>query len=118
MEINNDTLGMGIGNIIGDTQRPAGDENLLLCQPHHVSKKFREPLRKRHKRQLEGKPCLEDKDYSSIKCIVVALQTVPNMDDEIFLEVCELLENERKAKMFVAMDVTAQRKWLLKKLQR
>ena len=58
---------MWIGNIIGDTQSPTREfkyliqeesENLLLCQPHHVSKKFREPLRKRHKRQLDGKPCL------------------------------------------------------------
>ena len=43
----------------------------------------------------------EDKDYSSIECIVATLQTVLDMDDEIFLEACELLGDGRKAKMFV-----------------
>ncbi|KAK7843292.1 hypothetical protein CFP56_012755 [Quercus suber] len=88
--------------------------------------RVRRTIKKETQEAVEGKPCVvktylgteEDKDYSSIECIAAALQTVPDMDDEIFLEACELLEDEREAKMFVAMDVTARRKWLLKKLRR
>ena len=72
--------------------------------------KVQRTIKKETQEAVEGKPCVvkiylgteEDKDYSSIECIVVTLQTVLDMDDEIFLEACELLGDGRKAKMFVA----------------
>ena len=72
--------------------------------------KVQRTIKKETQEAVEGKPCVvkiylgteEDKVYSSIECIVATLQTVLDMDDEIFLEACELLGDGRKAKMFVA----------------
>ena len=127
MEINTNTLGMGIDDIIGDTQSRAMEFDISHLRRKRKSaplstsaciQKVRRTMKKETQEAVYGKPCVvktylgpeEDKDYSSIECIVAALQTVPDMDDEIFLEACELLEDERKAKMFMAMDVIAQRK--------
>ncbi|KAF5469203.1 hypothetical protein F2P56_013293 [Juglans regia] len=133
-ETDNNAFGMGI-NDVGDMQSPSGEFEMSRKRKKRKSassstsactQKVQRTLGEEIQEAAEEKSCLvkthggaeEDKDYSSIECIVAALQTVPDMDDELFLEACELLEDERKAKMFVAMDVTARRKWLLKKLRR
>lgn len=132
-ETDNNAFGMGI-NDVGDMQSPSGEFEMSRRKKRKsansstsaCTQKVQRIFGEEIQEAVEDKSCLikthggteEDKDYSSIECIVAALQTVPDMDDELFLEACELLEDERKAKMFVAMDVTARRKWLLKKLRR
>jgi hypothetical protein len=132
MEVNNNnTSGMEIDGIFGDMQSSARESHKrkkrksATLSTSSGTKKFRRIIKEETQEAVEDKPCVvkafvgseEDKDFSSIECIVAALQTVPDMDDGLFLEACELLEDERKAKMFIAMDVTARKKWLLKKLR-
>ncbi|KAI3472998.1 hypothetical protein Pfo_030081 [Paulownia fortunei] len=57
-------------------------------------------------------------NYFAIESAIDALQAIPNIDDELLLDSCDLLEDERKAKTFLALDATLRKKWLLRKLGR
>ncbi|KAK2980873.1 hypothetical protein RJ640_003063 [Escallonia rubra] len=57
-----------------------------------------------------------DKTYSTIESAIDALQVIPNLEDELLLDACDLLEDERKAKTFLALGVSLRKKWLLRKL--
>ncbi|KDP23537.1 hypothetical protein JCGZ_23370 [Jatropha curcas] len=133
MEIDNNDLDMGLDDIYGDALYPTGEFEVsdyrkkwkpTTSSTSVASRKvqrqnltYPEALgRKAHiVKTMEGK---KEKEYISIEVIVDALQAIPDMDDELFLEACQLLENEKKAKVFVGMDVNQRRKWLFKKLCR
>ncbi|KAJ0090701.1 hypothetical protein Patl1_12604 [Pistacia atlantica] len=58
-----------------------------------------------------------NKNHIAIENAINALQAIPDIDAELLLDACDLLEDERKAKTFVALDFTLRKKWLLRKLR-
>ncbi|XVE73371.1 hypothetical protein DITRI_Ditri11bG0112700 [Diplodiscus trichospermus] len=53
----------------------------------------------------------------SIENVIAAIQALPDMDEELILDACDFLEDEIKAKTFLALDVKLRKKWLLRKLR-
>ncbi|CAN0899558.1 L10-interacting MYB domain-containing protein [Linum grandiflorum] len=64
---------------------------------------------------VEGR---ENKKQIPIEAAIDVLQAMPEMDDdELLLDACDLLEDDNKAKIFLALDSTLRNKWLRRKLR-
>ncbi|OVA18483.1 Myb/SANT-like domain [Macleaya cordata] len=59
----------------------------------------------------------ENDTTSPLENVVNALNATPDLDEDLYLDACDLLEDEQKAKMFLALDVTIRKKWLMRKLR-
>ncbi|CAA7054193.1 unnamed protein product [Microthlaspi erraticum] len=87
-----------------------------------------DPKNKRDHQQLDTtdtnpinskKPRVDETETKTIAIedAVEAIQALPDMDEELILDACDLLEDEIKAKTFLALDVKLRKKWLLRKLR-
>lgn len=61
----------------------------------------------------------EDENANAVptEVVVAAIQALPDMDEELVLDACDLLEDQRKAKTFLALDVKLRKKWLMRKIR-
>ncbi|KAF7818875.1 L10-interacting MYB domain-containing protein-like isoform X2 [Senna tora] len=56
-------------------------------------------------------------DNFSIDKVISVLQAIPEMDDDLILDACDFLEDDRRARMFLALDAKLRKKWLMRKLR-
>ena len=58
-----------------------------------------------------------DESSVPIENVIEAVQALPDMDEDLILDACDFLEDEKKAKMFLALDTKFRKKWLIRKLR-
>ncbi|XP_020233121.1 L10-interacting MYB domain-containing protein isoform X2 [Cajanus cajan] len=64
---------------------------------------------------LTMKPKKEDN--FSVDNVITVLQAIPGLDDDLILDACDFLEDERRGRMFLALAAHLRKKWLLRKLR-
>lgn len=58
-----------------------------------------------------------DENALSIENVIEAVQALTDMDEDLVLDACDFLEDEKRAKTFMALDVKLRKRWLLRKLR-
>ncbi|XP_028781955.1 L10-interacting MYB domain-containing protein isoform X2 [Neltuma alba] len=58
-----------------------------------------------------------DDNSVPIEIVIEAVQALPDMDEDLVLDACDFLEDEKKARTFLALDVKLRKNWLLRKLR-
>ncbi|XP_018471009.2 uncharacterized protein At2g29880 isoform X2 [Raphanus sativus] len=91
------------------------DINSLLYEPknkrdHQTGTTDTSPIKPK-------KPRVDETKTMGIEDAVEAIQALPDMDEELILDACDLLEDDLKAKTFLALNVKLRKKWLLRKLR-
>lgn len=66
---------------------------------------------------LVEKKKVDNKNLIDIKDVIEGVQSLPDMDDDLILDACDYLEDDKKAKTFLALDFKLRRKWLIRKLR-
>lgn len=66
---------------------------------------------------LDRKNSDENSNAIAIENVIAAVQALPDMDEDLILDACDFLEDELKAKTFMALDIKLRKKWLLRKLR-
>ncbi|XP_027934953.1 L10-interacting MYB domain-containing protein-like isoform X2 [Vigna unguiculata] len=56
-------------------------------------------------------------DDFSVDNVLSVLQAIPDLDDDLILDACDFLEDERRARLFLALAASLRKKWLLRKLR-
>ncbi|KAF6160536.1 hypothetical protein GIB67_019476 [Kingdonia uniflora] len=67
--------------------------------------------------KLKDEKNKEAERCNSMENVIGVLQSLPDMEDDLFLEACDLLEDERKATMFMSLKMELRKKWLMRKLR-
>ncbi|KAI9080308.1 hypothetical protein K1719_037702 [Acacia pycnantha] len=58
-----------------------------------------------------------DDNSVPIEIVIEAVQELLDIDEDLVLDACDFLEDEKKARTFLALDVKLRKKWFLRKLQ-
>lgn len=96
----------------------------LLCSPHLKRAKGKhEGIATALEEMVTAVGSLSEKKEDSksnsvlMEKVVEAVQALPEIDEELVLDACDLLEDEKKARTFLALDIKLRKKWLMRKLR-